>query len=96
MNKEELYNEICFVLTDYKNSKNVSKDLVINAFYNVLVDVQKYFDFENKDKTQINKHEFFYDVLKTYENFLNNNDVSMFSSSLNETLIQYRIDNNLE
>ena len=52
MNKEELYNEICFVLTDYENSKNVSKDLVINAFYNVLVDVQKYFDFENKDEVQ--------------------------------------------
>ena len=50
MTKEELYNEICFVLTDYENSKNVSKDLVINTFYNVLVDVQKYFNFEIRNE----------------------------------------------
>lgn len=46
MNKQELYNEICFLLTDYENAENPPKDLITTAFYNVLVDVQRYFDFE--------------------------------------------------
>ena len=96
MNKEELYNDICKLLTTYEDMEECHRQMLVEDFYNILVDVQKYFDFENKDKTQTNKHEFFYDVLKTYENFLNNNDVSEFSTSLNETLIQYQIDNNLE
>ena len=46
MNKQELYNEICFLLTDYENTKEKPTDLITTAFYNVLVDVQRYFDFE--------------------------------------------------
>lgn len=46
MNKEELYNNICFLLTDYENAENKPNDLITKAFYNILVDVQRYFDNE--------------------------------------------------
>lgn len=42
------------------------------------------------------EHQFYYDVLRSYENYLNDNNLSFFRTSLDETLIQYQIDNNLE
>ena len=42
------------------------------------------------------EHQFYYDVLRSYEKYLNDNDLSSFMSSLSETLIQYQIDNDLE
>ena len=50
MNKEELYNDICKLLTTYEDMEECHRQMLVEDFYNILVDVQKYFDFENKDE----------------------------------------------
>ena len=39
---------------------------------------------------------FYEDVQKAFDDFLNDNDIRAFCDSLNETLIQYRIENKEE
>lgn len=42
------------------------------------------------------EHEFFWDIQDAYDTFMNDNDLSMFCTSIYESLVQYRIDNNIE
>ncbi len=42
------------------------------------------------------KHQFYYDIQKAYDNYMNDNNETMFLVSIYESLIQYRIDNKLE
>lgn len=46
MNKQKLYDDICSLLTTYEDMEKEHTLMLIEDFYNILVDVQRYFNHE--------------------------------------------------
>ena len=44
----------------------------------------------------MDKHEFYKDINRIFEDYMNDNNLTMFCTMMNERLAQYRIDNKLD